>query len=76
MKDGFKFSMIGDSIFEKVGLGLGEGHGDSLCFDFAGPAPVAWMVGCDASVGEPANGGKFLFKRLKAALEFLAFEGL
>jgi len=61
---------------EKLSLRLGESHGDGLGFDLARPAPVAWMVGGNTSMGEPSQSGKFSFESLKARLEFLAVRGL
>ena len=70
-KDFFKFPVVDDGILEEARLLSGEADGHGLGFDLARPAPVAWVVGSNAAVGQPAQSGKFLFESAIAALKFL-----
>jgi len=68
MEDCFEFSVVGDSVLKEVGLLWRERHSDGLGLYLAGPAPMSWMVGSNAAMGEPTQGCEFLFESLVAAL--------
>jgi hypothetical protein len=76
LKDGFELPVVGYCLPEKVRLGFREGHADSLGVDLARPAPIAGMVGRNAAMGQPSQGGDFFFEGLESPLQFSALGGL
>ena len=68
MEDCFEFSVVGNGVLKDSGLLWRETHSDGLGLYLAGPAPVSWMVGSNAAMGEPTQAGEFLFESLVAAL--------